>query len=444
MIDNPFLPKLFNNHVVPYDIYGWSGNSIWLPKQPLFMWQMALSMKVFGVNEFTIRLPSVLLGSLTILLVYRITSILANDKKISIVAGLLICFSNYQLEIISGQKGMDHNDLSFSFYILASFWAFSEKLRSEKLIWNILIGFFAGCAVLNKWLVGLLVFLPYGILVLSQFYNLNRIKIFSRYLLSLLVCLLVFMPWQVYIMKKFKSLAFYEYNYNSKHIFEAIEGHKGSSLFYLENFNDYFGSYIWVFILIGVFVSLKNKLKFDISLNNSLIASFLVVLLFFSVIVKTKLPNYFYIVVPFGIIYISIGLKFFMDKVRLKIVNYIILGLIIITSLNPKKSIATRRNNNYRENQVYNTHFYKILNQLIPPHVKLVINMNSFENIDVMFYNKDITAYHWWFDVKHLDSLKSNKVWIGAFRNHGSYNLPAEYTTYPYLYIIDIPLKSIE
>jgi 4-amino-4-deoxy-L-arabinose transferase-like glycosyltransferase len=39
-------------------------------KPPLVIWMQALSMKVFGINEFAVRLPSAIFGFLTILLVY--------------------------------------------------------------------------------------------------------------------------------------------------------------------------------------------------------------------------------------------------------------------------------------------------------------------------------------------------------------------------------------
>ena len=118
MVDNPFTPLLYKKPLVPYDLNAWCCNSVWLHKQPLFMWQMALSMKLFGANEFAMRLPSAFLGALTVLLVYRITILLTNHKNTAIIAGLLMCFSPYQLEMISGQIGMDHDDIAFCFYIL--------------------------------------------------------------------------------------------------------------------------------------------------------------------------------------------------------------------------------------------------------------------------------------------------------------------------------------
>jgi 4-amino-4-deoxy-L-arabinose transferase-like glycosyltransferase len=441
MMDNPLVPMLHKNPIVPYDINSWCCNSVWLHKQPLFMWQMALSMKIFGANEFAMRYPSALMGAITILLVYRITMLFTNNKTTSIIAGLLICFSQYQLEMISGQIGMDHNDMAFCFYILAGFWAFSEKLNNDKIIWNTLIGVFAGCAILNKWLVGLLVYLPFGVYAIQQFIKQKKIAQFKLLLLSFVCCLVIFLPWQVYILYKFNELAIFEYNVNTQHVFQAVHGHKGSILFYFNNFSEYFGQYIWLFIAVGIIVVFIKKHTFHAFLHWSLFISFIVVFIFFSFIAQTKLPTYFFIAAPFGIIYIAIGIQNMLTSIKIKWLNYIIILLAIAFTFNPAKSIARRKQNPAREQLMHNTGIYKNLSKMLPPHVKNVINMNSFEDIDVMFFNNEINANHWWIDVKLLDSLKEKKVWIGAFKNHGDYKLPPEYENYPYLYKIDTLLK---
>ncbi|MBP7399885.1 MAG: hypothetical protein KA954_09890, partial [Chitinophagales bacterium] len=48
MMTHPFTPMLRANPVLPYDETSWTDGHIWLHKQPLFLWQMALSMKIFG------------------------------------------------------------------------------------------------------------------------------------------------------------------------------------------------------------------------------------------------------------------------------------------------------------------------------------------------------------------------------------------------------------
>jgi 4-amino-4-deoxy-L-arabinose transferase-like glycosyltransferase len=441
LIHNPFTPLLQKNPIVPYELNSWCCNSIWLHKQPLFMWQMALSMKLFGVSEFTMRYPSAIMGAISIVLVYRITLLFTLNKNTSIIAALLICFSHYQLELISGQIGMDHNDVAFSFYILASFWAYSESIKNNKFIWYVLIGVFAGCAILCKWLVGLLVFLPFGVYVIYQILYSHKFSFIKYFLISLFCCLIIALPWQLYILYNFYDLAMYEYKYNSQHLFTVVENHKGNMFFYLKNFNKYFGNFVWVFIPIGIFISLKIRSKYEQILNYSLLSVITAVFIFFSIIAQTKLISYFFIAVPFIIIYIAISLEYINSHLKNKLLQYAIILFILIISLNPIESYKRRKNNSQRDALIYNTTIYKNIKNLIPSKVKTLINVNSFENIDVMFFNNNLNVYHWWIDVKMLDSLKKNKVWLGAFKNHGDYNLPPEYNNYPYLYFINKQLK---
>ena len=105
---------LYVNPVLDYDYKLWCCNHIWLNKQPLFLWQMALSMKVFGINEFGLRFPSALLGAIQVLLVYRIGSI-ALSRRVGYIAAFLFALNHFNLELTSGSFGRDHNDLVFAF-----------------------------------------------------------------------------------------------------------------------------------------------------------------------------------------------------------------------------------------------------------------------------------------------------------------------------------------
>lgn len=49
-------------------------------KPPLFIWMQALSMNIFGVNEFAARLPNAITGILTLLLVFRFGSKLFDER----------------------------------------------------------------------------------------------------------------------------------------------------------------------------------------------------------------------------------------------------------------------------------------------------------------------------------------------------------------------------
>jgi 4-amino-4-deoxy-L-arabinose transferase len=77
-----------------YDYTAWCCNHIWLHKQPLFLWQMALSMKIFGINEVALRIPNMLMSSMLTLFIYRIGSIWAN-KYVGFIAAFISVFARY-------------------------------------------------------------------------------------------------------------------------------------------------------------------------------------------------------------------------------------------------------------------------------------------------------------------------------------------------------------
>lgn len=56
--------------LVPHMNYNLGGFEPWMMKPPLAFWFQALSMSVFGVNEFAVRFPSALFGVFTVGLVY--------------------------------------------------------------------------------------------------------------------------------------------------------------------------------------------------------------------------------------------------------------------------------------------------------------------------------------------------------------------------------------
>ena len=115
---------------------------IWIHKQPLFLWQIAFCFKLFGVNEFVLRLPDVILGSAFVLAAYRSCSLLIN-KRAGLIAGALIISNMYLIELVSGRQELDHNDFSFIVYNSPSIWAFIEYKFTGKRYWIYLIGIFS-------------------------------------------------------------------------------------------------------------------------------------------------------------------------------------------------------------------------------------------------------------------------------------------------------------
>jgi 4-amino-4-deoxy-L-arabinose transferase-like glycosyltransferase len=448
LIDNPWIPILRVNPVTDnFDKFSWCCNHVWLHKQPLFMWQMALSMKIFGVSEWSMRLPSALMGTLMILVVYRIAKLLKFKERVALFAALLLACSNFHLNMIAGIRGMDHNDVAHGFYILLSIWCLLEYIASPKKYWVVLIGVFAGAAILNKWLTGLLVYLIWGTYLLSNFIKgIREKRDWVMMILSLLVCCVVFIPWQIYIMNRFPELAAHEYEFNRKHIFEALEGHSGTTYFYLQHLSQIFGNILYLLIPIGFVLSWRERMRIS-QVTFFIILGILFVFMFFSLIVKTKVVTYLFFIAPLAMIFIAMVLDSIIEIMRkyihVKLLPSVCVFVILYCSLNPQAIIKYFSSENLeRENRIYNAKIYKEVKKMIPPDCYLVMNMNSFEDIDVMFYNDNITAYHWTLSPQDFELLKEKKIKVAVFKNHGNYTLPEHVVSYPYLYIIDKELKN--
>jgi 4-amino-4-deoxy-L-arabinose transferase len=445
MMFDPFFPSIYRVALLPYDPGAWCCNHVWLHKQPLFLWQMALSMRLFGVSEWSMRLPSLLMGTLSVLLTYRISLLIAKQKLAALIAALIVCFSCYQLNLISGREGMDHNDVAFNFYVLASFWAAAEYLQTKAWKWALWIGIFAGCAILNKWLTGLLVFLPLGVLLLIDTFapiKQRRGMTWPHFLLALFVCVLVFAPWQWYVWTHFPREAAIEYELNAQHIFKVLEGHNGSYGYYLSHFNQYFGDIIELFVVPAMLYFLWAR-KFDPIHKWLLVLPVIAVYVFFSFIVQTKVTGFFFVVYPFIVILSGFMLNDLLSlagKWKPWLVVPLLAGL-GFWSLNLQKITDYTADKNYREAKYENTLVYKQLPRLMPAGVKVLMNVNDFEHADIMFYNPEIIAYMGVVNEEEFRSLATRRIPIAVFSERERHYLPQYIKDYPYLHLINVHLR---
>lgn len=251
LAENPLNPLLYKDAFFEHDYKNWSDASVWLHKQPWFLWQMAFSIKIFGPSFFAVRLPSLIYSTAGIFFIYDIGKNVAN-KRVGFYAALFYCLNNYMNEQLSGAIATDHNDVVFVTLIYASFWAFTKYLNQRTLRNVLLIGLFCGLAILTKWLVGLLIFFCWGFYILIENKGKLRISIFYDFFKSLFLALLVSMPWQVYILLKFPLESRFEYTYNSKHLHEVVEGHSGTNYFYIDGLSVQYGYLAPLFCLLGI------------------------------------------------------------------------------------------------------------------------------------------------------------------------------------------------
>jgi 4-amino-4-deoxy-L-arabinose transferase-like glycosyltransferase len=434
MINFPFKPMLRINPILPYDPAAWCCNHIWVHKQPLFLWQMALSMKIFGVNVIAMRLPSVIMGTLMVWLTYDIARFWTKNDKIAFLSGLMVCFSYFQLELISGRLPLEHNDVTFAFYATASIWSFTYFLKNNFSIkWALVTGVFVGCSILVKWLTGLLIFGGWGLYILLNYKNEPILKHLGKLGISFLVACAVFIPWQVFILNAYPVESAISYAHNQLHITEVIGTHYGSIWYHLEHIHQLYAGVLILFFPVGIFTLLRNK-EIDVKLTAAFIAMILVVYFFFSVIVATKMPAFTYMVSSLIIIIVASGIitaiEFIMKLIlkgkftnRYSGVSAVLLLIIAFYSLNPMDISAYRSHHNEKRNQIiHNTRIYKSLNNKIPGKY-VIFNCKPFEDVDVRFFTNN-NAYNWFPEKKVIDSLLKQGYELSAFTDHNGQGLP--------------------
>jgi len=442
MIENPFKPILIAEHVWGDKMVHWCCSHIWLHKQPLFLWQMALSIKLFGFNEIALRLPSALIGTICVYFVREIADFWTKNKEVAFLAALMMCFSYFHLELTAGRESTDHNDIAFIFYVTASIWAFIKYIKNDfSLFWAAWIGVFVGCAVLVKWLTGLLIFGAWGLYIL-----LNReLRIdtdqYLKLALGVGLSLCVFMPWQLYISYAFPVESTREYALNTEHIFKVVEGHHGDVWFHLTQLEILYG-FLPYFIILGIIFLLLDQ-KISKSLSAAFLSAILVIFIFFSLIVATKMPAFtlpvsslLFVIMATGIIFPIIKLENYLSsKLFLSLISFCFF-ITIFQILQPFK-IAEKRNisRNSRNIDIHNTLIYKNLNQNTLNN-RVLFNTKCDDAIDIMFY-KNSTALCYFPKEIEFDSLKAAGRKFVRFKNIYNLDLPDYITKDSSIIVLD-------
>lgn len=435
MISDPFKPMMFVKHIMAYDYADWGYNHIWVHKQPLFVWQMALSMKLFGINTFALRLPSAIMGTIMIWLIYDISRKWILEDKVAFIAAFMAAFANYALELTSGWISLDHNDMAFVFYMTCSFWAFTKYTSSDHSIkWAILIGIFSGLAILNKWLVGLLIFGGWGLYLLYSEYRLE-VKKYAHLGIGVIVSGIVFIPWQLYILKVFPLEAAIAYEGNRKHMTEDL-GHPGNAFFHLNFLSTAYHPVLVGLLVIGLIWIFKTK-NANRKLTIPFLAMIVVIFSFFSLFVATKMPAFVYPVSSLLFVIMSFGAYSLCSTVF----NYLQLIpqhrnqlLAIVTllvgfySFKPAAIAELRgEGNSLRNNKLVNSRVFKELDETTTSNY-VVLNCRPYENIELMFY-RNCTAYHWYPPENILDSLQTAGHKFAAFQYINDQQQLPEYIT---------------
>jgi len=259
-------------------------------KPPFFFWLQVICMKMFGVNEFTSRLPNALTGIATMLTLYAMGRKLENRKFawiwMLVYAGSILPHFYFRAGII---------DPVFNLFIFVSLWFVYRLTQLEssdskqRIRFAVYAGFFSGMAVLTKGPVGLLdVLLAVGVymLIKRKFWVLN----FKEWLLFFVSMGTVTIAWFGYELVTNGPFFLQEFIIYQIRLFQTQDaGHGGP--FYYHAFVILFGCFPMSYF---AFLGLNNDTD-DSEKRKQFrvwaIISFVVVLVLFS-IVKTKIVHY--------------------------------------------------------------------------------------------------------------------------------------------------------
>jgi len=201
-----FIPFLGNVHLFDWDEINFaesaremiaSGNYFsvqinfnrFTEKPPLFFWMQVLSMKLFGVNEFSARFPNAICGIITLVVLFRIGKQIFNEYFariwVMVYLGTFVTFLYFKSGIIDPWFNL------FIFLAIYHFYSLTTMLQVNRMKHLVLTGVFLGLAVLTKGPVAILIaLLTYVVVVvLNRFrFFVNGKEFIAIFVTTLLVC----------------------------------------------------------------------------------------------------------------------------------------------------------------------------------------------------------------------------------------------------------------
>ncbi|HNS16841.1 MAG TPA: glycosyltransferase family 39 protein [Bacteroidales bacterium] len=422
LMAHPFKPTLYDDPVVTMAYDRWDRYHIWLHKQPLFLWQIALSFKIFGVSEFSVRIPSAVLGTFLVLAGYRSGKLLVS-KRTGFITGILIVTSLYFLELVAGRQEVDHNDVSFVVYISLSIWALIEYNFSGKRGWILLVGLFSGMAILCKWLTGLLVYLGWLVLILQDLKS--RYREFLLVFAALLVTVAVALPWQLLTLFRYPAEAAMALEMNSRHFFESVDGHRGDFWYHFRQISVIYGK-LSPYLMVPAWVVLYFRLNVK-KFYLPLLAMAVVVYLFFS-LATTKMPSFTLPVSMLIFIALASVIDTVLDLVRkIKMPEalysgsvFIVLLTVVILRINIEtiqaRHTLRKPDNIYTPWLTHNAQVFKSLE--LPPNAVL-FNVKGRHYVEAMFYT-GCPAYNFLPDQGQYEEVKNKERRVAVFQPYGT------------------------
>jgi len=387
-LKHPLKPTLYDTPVFPVTPENWGANHVWLEKGPIPLWAIAISLKLFGMNEFVVRIPSIILSLLAVYLTFLI-GIEMFDKRVALLAAFLHSINGMAIELVGGRISSDHVETFFIFFIeLAIYFAVCRIKYKKNNFLPVLIGFSAGLAFLSKWSPALIVFAAYliGMLVSDKFKLRDVIIDLSFSIASFLFTVL---PWILYIHFWFPE----EFSWVLKKflfaLYQPVDGHQGPWYFYIHYIGITFGELIYLPLLLSVIKMIKGKPDWRMFL---LTVWWLIPVIIFSLAVSKRL-TYLMLSAPAFILVLSYYWMYFFDRRKKFRYPWLVYLLLIGLLASPVNFCITRTKVfNIREfSPAWAVELKKIAWKYNPSEKIVLFNIDH--NIEAMYYT-GLTVYN--------------------------------------------------
>ncbi len=247
-------------------------------KPPLFIWIQALSMNMFGINEFAVRFPNAIIGLLALLVIYNI-----GKHRFDTQTGLLWCFlyAGSYLSFFYFKSGII--DPLFNLLMFLSIYYLSTHSNKNLII----AGLLTGLAVMTKgpvaWIVVGGSWLVY--IIVNRLFSIKQVKYMIIWFITSLSVTALWFGYETYKHGSWFVITFIEYQIR---LLTTPDSGHGGFLFYH-----------WVILLVGMlpasvyFIAylLGGRFKLWSDLDKMMFISFWLVLVLFT-LVKTKIVHY--------------------------------------------------------------------------------------------------------------------------------------------------------
>jgi len=253
-------------------------------KPILIYWLQAISVSIFGLNEFALRLPSAIAGALWVYSIWWFANKYF-DKKVAFLASIFMATS-LQIGIIAKAAIADSLLNMAIAFAMFNIWLYLDTKEKKYLYFTFA---FIGIGTLTKGPVAIMIPLVVTFIYLAikkdlklffkMVFDIKGIAIFS----------IIAMPWYIaeYVDQGMKFIDGFLLKHNLQRFDSSLEHHKGSIFYYIPVL--ILGFLPFTLYLVDVFKNIKKIFKNDMFLF--LFIWFAFVFIFFS-FSGTKLPHY--------------------------------------------------------------------------------------------------------------------------------------------------------